>query len=507
MGKPIARILDDLAAADPAHPLVTCAGTTVTRMELSTRSNRLARAYEALGVMQGDMVTIALPNGIEFYAAAFAIWKLGATPQPVSHRLPAHERAALIELADAALVVGAPDGIHGDGIHGDSTYGGRPQVPIGFEPDPSISDAPLEPVRVSPTWKALASGGSTGRPKLILDGADGAPDPADRARAFRLKDNGVQLVAGPLYHNSPFTYSMWGAFIGCHLVVLERFDPVAALEAIEAHRVDWALFVPTMMLRILRVLEEQPGRYDLSSLETIWHLAAPCPPWVKEAWIDLVGPEKVMELYGSTEGTAGTVISGQEWLSHRGSVGRTVMGSIRILDPDGQELPAGEVGEIFMRRPEGAPPAYRYIGGEAVERDGWESVGDLGWFDEDGYLYISDRRTDLILSGGANIYPAEVEAALMEHPDIETCAVVGLPDEDMGQRVHAVVQATSDVDVDELRAFLADRLAHSKLPRSFRFVDDSLRDDAGKVRRSAVRDQEVALLAAAPGAPGAPGAP
>ena len=166
----------------------------------------------------------------------------------------------------------------------DSTHGGRPHLPVGFEPHPSISDAPIEPVRVSPAWKALTSGGSTGRPKLILAGENGERDP-NQAKRFFLKENGVQLVPGPLYHNSPFAYSMYGAFVGCQLVVLERFDPVAALEAIQTYGVDFVNFVPTMMLRILRVLEEHPGRYDLSSLETVWHMAAPCPEWLKEAWI------------------------------------------------------------------------------------------------------------------------------------------------------------------------------------------------------------------------------
>ena len=198
------------------------------------------------------------------------------------------------------------------------------------------------------------------------------------------------------------------------------------------------------------------------------------------------------ELYGSTEGTAVTIISGEEWLAHRGSVGRPVAGSMMIVDPRGDELPPREVGEILMRRLGGAPPSYRYIGAEAQEWNGWDSVGDLGWFDDDGYLYISDRRTDLILCGGANVYPAEVEAVLLEHPQIETCAVVGLPDADLGQRVHAVVQGTSDIDEDELAAFLASRLVRYKVPRSFHFVDESLRDDAGKVRRSAIRDREVA---------------
>jgi bile acid-coenzyme A ligase len=175
-----------------------------------------------------------------------------------------------------------------------------------------------------------------------------------------------------------------------------------------------------------------------------------------------------------------------------------MFGEMRIEGTEGEVLPAGEVGEIFMRGPEGAPPSYRYVGAEARERGGWESLGDLGWMDEDGYLYVSDRRTDMILSGGSNVYPAEVEAALLEHPAVESAVVVGLPDEDLGQRVHALVHATGGLTDDDLRAFLADRLVRYKVPRSFRFVDQDLRDDAGKVRRSALRDQEAALLGSGP---------
>lgn len=246
-----------------------------------------------------------------------------------------------------------------------------------------------------------------------------------------------------------------------------------------------------MMLRILRVLQEDPDRYDLGSLQSVWHMAAPCPAWLKEAWIELIGAEKITELYGGTEAQALTIINGVEWLEHRGSVGKPTVGEMKVLDPDGNQHPPGEVGEIYMRPPKGVGVTYRYVGAEPRARDGWESLGDLGWMDADGYLYISDRRTDLILTGGANVYPAEVEAALMEHPQVETAVVVGLPDDDLGERVHALVQADGELSEDALLAFLGDRLVRYKIPRSFRFVDEPLRDDAGKVRRTQLRDREV----------------
>jgi bile acid-coenzyme A ligase len=283
--------------------------------------------------------------------------------------------------------------------------------------------------------------------------------------------------------------------LGHHLVVLPKFDAVTALEAIGRQRVTWVNLVPTMMARMLRAIEAEPDRFDLSSLRSVWHMAAPCADWLKQAWIDLVGAERLMELYGGTEAQSATTISGTDWLTHRGSVGKPVSGEMVILDADGNPAAPGEVGEIFMRRAPGTPPTYRYIGAEARERNGWETLGDLGWMDADGFLYISDRRTDLILSGGANIYPAEVEAALESHPHVESAVVVGIPDDDLGQRVHALVQPKGDLSEDDLRAHLAERLVRYKIPRSFELVDTPLRDDAGKVRRSALRDAAVARLA------------
>ncbi|MGI5132985.1 AMP-binding protein [Pseudonocardia sp. CA-107938] len=483
---PAGALLTALAAAEPDRPMITCGDLTVTRAQLEAQANRLARVYRDLGVTQGRFVTIALGNSVEFVAALFAVWKLGAVPQPVSPALPAAERAEIIALADPALVLGAS----ADDVD-------RPALPSGYEPDPTVSAAPIDPVAVSPSWKAMTSGGSTGRPKLIVAGASGAVT-SQLAERVGMRPGGVQLVPGPMHHNAPFIMGATGAFLGNHVVLLPRFDAVAALEAIERHRVDWVQFVPTMMQRIWRVLDEQPGRYDLSSLRVVWHTAAPCPAWLKEAWIELVGPERLMEMYGGTEGQAVTVISGTEWLAHRGSVGRPALGEMRVLGPDGAELGPGEIGEIFMRRDPGTPPTYRYVGADARERDGWESIGDFGSTDADGYLYLHDRRVDLIISGGANIYPAEVEAAVTAHPDVTGCVVVGLPDGDLGQRVHAVVQTSAALSDEELRTFLAERLVRYKIPRSFRCVSTPLRDDAGKVRRADLRDREIALLGGDP---------
>jgi bile acid-coenzyme A ligase len=497
--RPIGDILSGLAAEDPDRPAITCGGRTITRGELESRANRLARAYAEFGVRHGDFVTVALPNGIEFYAACYAVWKLGAVPQPASWRLPGPELARLLALADPALVVGVAA----------EQAGGRASVPAGFEPDGALSAASLES-RVSPSWKATTSGGSTGVPKLIVAGRTGALDPGAMMRPFRMRRGQVQLVPGPLYHNAPFMTAMGGTFLGQHLVVLPKFDAQAALEAITQHQVNYVGLVPTMMLRILRILDTRPGAYDLSSMETVFHTAAPCPPWLKERWIDIVGADRLYEGYGGTEGQAFTIISGADWLTHRGSVGRPVAGEITVIGPDKKPVAPAVVGEVVMRRSSGSPPGYRYIGAEARVYDGgWESLGDLGWLDEDGYLYLADRVTDMLLVGGANVYPAEVEAAILEHPAVLSCAVVGLPDDDLGQLVHAVVQVDGTqreglTDVS-LRDFVEQRLVRYKVPRSFRFVTRPLRDDAGKIRRSTVRDREIRLRR--PGTDSAPEPP
>jgi bile acid-coenzyme A ligase len=466
-----------LAEQAPDAACVTHEGRTITRRELDLRSNRLARAYERLGVKQDDFVCLALPNGIEFYAAALAIWKLGATPQPLSPKLPPAERNAILALARPSLVVGVEPREIADGVAA---------VPDGFEPDPSLSDGPL-PDRTAKHWKAPTSGGSTGRPKLIVAARAGRTDP----ESPRLRQ--TQLVPGPLYHNAPFVFSMQGLFAGGHLIVMTRFDAEQALQLMAEHRVQFVVLVPTMMQRMWRLGPEVRARYDLSALQRILHMAAPCPPWLKEAFIEWLGPERVHELYAGTESQGVTTITGTEWLAHRGSVGKAQAGSqIKILDEQGRELPPRAIGEVFML-PQGGPGStYRYIGATAKSRDGWESLGDMGYLDEDGYLYLADRQTDMILCGGANVYPAEVEAAIDAHPAVRSSAVIGLPDDDLGQVVHAIVDvADNDLELDALRAHLAERLVRYKIPRTFELVRAPLRDDAGKVRRSSLRAERV----------------
>jgi bile acid-coenzyme A ligase len=444
------------AAEAPERVALTCADASLTRTEVVAQAGRLAAHMAQLGVKQGDTVTIVLPNSIDAVLTMIATWWLGATPQPVSHRLPAVERDAIIELAQPALVVDEPLAVSDDLI------------------------AP--PDVIAPVWKSVTSGGSTGRPKVIE-----ATQPAEFENVaglgalLRFPSDGAVLVTGPLSHNAPFMVTAVGLLFGNHVVVMPRFDAEQTLELVARHRIQWLYLVPTMMSRIWRLPEDVRLGYDVSSLEVAFHMAAPCPEWLKHAWIDWLGAEKVLELYGGTELQAMTNITGAEWLAHPGSVGRPVIGEIEIRD-----------GEVWMRRGPGQPSPYKYKGAEAkTADDGWESLGDLGRIDDEGYLYLNDRLTDMIVVGGSNVYPAEVEAALDEHPAIRSSCVIGLPDEDLGNAVHALIDVVGEVTDDDLRAFARERLAPYKVPRAFERVTEPLRDDAGKVRRSALRAERI----------------
>ncbi|MGI5128646.1 AMP-binding protein [Pseudonocardia sp. CA-107938] len=477
LGTPLGEAFARLARADPDRPAVTDADATVTRAELEASSNRLARAYAQLGVGVGDYVTIGLPNGIGFVEAALATWKLGAVPQPVSARLPDRELSAILDLAAPALVVGldAP---------------GRTTVPLGFRPDPALADGPL-PTVVGPSLKAPTSGGSTGRPKIIVSTQAPVLEQAVAiGLAVRVPVDGVALMPGPLYHNGPLVTATAALFLGCHLVVMPRFDAARTVELVARHRVDWLYAVPTMLHRMAKLPDLAAA--DLSSLQTVVTMAAACPEWLKRFWIERVGARTVVELYGATEAQAVTVIDGEEWLAHPGSVGRPVVGELSVRDGEGRELPPGEVGEVWMRRSETESGPYRYLGAQPREAaGGWQSVGDMGHVDVEGYLYLADRVADLILVGGSNVYPAEVEAALDEHPAVGSSCVIGLPDPEYGEVVHAIVQTTLPVTDDELLAHLAARLVRYKLPRSIERVDRPLRDDTGKVRRAALRAERI----------------
>jgi bile acid-coenzyme A ligase len=482
---PIGTQISALAALAPDEPAVTCDGLTITRAELDRSTNRLARAYADRGVGVGDYVTMVLPNSVEWIQAAVACWKLGAVPQPLSARLPAAELEDLLQLRPPALLVG-------------QEHAEIPSVPAGFTPDATLSDAAL-PEAVSPVWKAMGSGGSTGRPKLIESGGD-SRIPAAVGYPLGAQEGDTTLVPVPLSHNTGFTAATIALLMRQHLVLMSRFDPHRFLQLITDHRVTFLTTVPTIMQRTLPVYQANPQSYDLSSIRRFWHLAAPCPPAIKQAWIDLLGPEKVWELYGGTELQALTFISGDQWLTHRGSVGVVVAGEMKVLDDDGKPCPPGVEGEIYMRPNPGSAPTYRYVGATARSRDGWDSLGDLGYFDTDGFLYLSDRRVDMFTVGGRNVYPAEIESALSAHPDVLSCLVVGVPDPnagDLGQVPYALVQTSDDSTLDAagVQEFLREHIAGYKVPPTsafIEFVDTPLRDDAGKARRSAVRAEIMA---------------
>jgi bile acid-coenzyme A ligase len=474
------RAITQLAEADAERIAVLCDDEQLSRGELERRANRMAHAFAAQGVEFGRLVTIGLPNGLEFIIAVIATWKCGAIPNPISPRLPPPEIAGILELAQPALVVGFDDLEH--------RY---PSIPSHFEPPADLPDTPPSDV-VSPRERAIASGGSTGRPKLIVLNVPAEHDPDTPATILTPK--GCVLVPGPLYHAAAFGSLTQCLLTGEKAILLRRFDASQCLELIERHRVDQILFVPTMMHRIWRLPEAERKARDLSSLRIVFSGSAPCPAWLMRSFIEWLGADVMHEVYGGSERIGGTHITGREWLEHPGSVGRPIGNvGIRILDPgSGAELPNGEIGEVYMMPAGGQGSTYRYVGAEGrINGEGWESIGDMGRLDDDGFLYLADRRTDMILCGGRNIYPAQIEAALEEHPDVASSAVIGLPDEDMGQIVHAILQTTAIVDDDALRIHLRERLVHYAVPRSFERIETPLRDDAGKVRRWELRAERI----------------
>jgi bile acid-coenzyme A ligase len=472
------RVLSDLARAEPERVALVVEDDAITRAELEDRANALARACAARGVGPGDIVSLCLPNGVELVVAMFATWKLGAVPNPLSDRLTEHERDAILQRADPKLVLGVDS----------AEVGGRASLPAGFEP--ADEAAPLLDV-TPPHERALASGGSTGLPKLIIPKTPAKYDPDTASPFFRARH--AALVPGPIHHAAPFSATFQALLAGCKVVLMRRFDASRFLELVETHRIDRVTLVPTMMLRIWRLPERERLSRDVSSLERVMSGGAPLPAWLMRAWIDWLGPDVMCEAYGPSERIGGTFITGREWLEHPGSVGRPTQGGrIRIVDEDGRVLPPGEMGEIFMMPAGGTGSTYRYVGAEGRRSDdGWESVGDMGSLDQDGFLYLGDRRSDMIVIGGRNVYPAEVEAAIEAHPGVRSCAVIGLPDEDLGQRIHAVVELDGELDAESLRQVVAARVSAYKVPSSFERVDEPLRDDAGKVRRSALRNERA----------------
>lgn len=447
--------------------------------QLEQWANQLAHRLAELSVGPKSFVVINLPNGIEHIVAAQAAYKLGACPMPVSYRMPSAERDQLMALASPRAVISdAPE------LNGITRREMRSLDRYPVTPPPDAIPQP---------FKAIASGGSTGKPKLIVSpGAFNYPtDGHPFAALLGLVDGDRLYSPGPLYHNQAFLFTHVALFAGASAVLNEKFDADRTVKAIERYRPTVLNVVPTMMLRMLRAAEFHAS--DLGSLRKLWHLAAPCPDWVKRAWIERIGAPKVCELWSSTEITGITVIDGEEWLQRPGSVGKGYNTEIRILDAERRPVAPLEVGEIFTRA-FGGPPQYQYLGStqlELIDSD-FASVGDLGYVDADGYLFLADRRVDLIITGGANVIPAEVEAILTQHTGVRDVAVIGLKDEDLGRRVHALVEPTN-IDAppsqEELDSHMRKHLASYKLPRSYEMIEALPRDEAGKIRRSKLRDE------------------
>lgn len=474
----------EYAKQHPDEIVVICAredggADELTRAQFDSWSNRLAHKLIEAGVAPGHFVAINLPTCVEHLVATLATYKAGGTPMPVSYAMPAEERDAVLELGKPKLVFSDHEDL--DAISRDAMRD------VDAYPDELPEDRIPNPV------KALGSGGSTGKPKLIV-----TPGPFQlparehpTAKLLRFEAGDLKYSPGPLYHNGPFFFTQVMLFAGGRILLNERFRAGRVLDLIEQYRPTVLNLVPTMMQRMLR--EPDVNERDLSSVRLVWHLAAPCPDWAKRGFIDLLGPEKILELWAATEATGVTVIDGAEWLEHPGSVGRGVLTEFRIVDEDRNVLPPGQVGEIFSRFGDGAQ-GYEYLGSKPLESigDGFVSVGDLGYLDEEGYLYLSDRRTDMIISGGSNVFPAEVEAVISGHPKVQDVAVVGLADEDLGRRVHAIVEpidASDPPEVAELEARCLKELARYKVPRGFEVVEKLPRNEAGKIRRMALRQE------------------
>lgn len=471
--------LTQKAAQEPTAIAFIHEGVSTDFSTLEANSNRRARAFAKLGVATDDFVTVALPNGIEFIETLFACWKLGATPQPVSARFPQSERDAIVELVDPKLILGVDPGQHGE----------RSARAAGF--DVSEYDSTALPDQTSGYRMAICSGGSTGRPKVVVDHIPAQIDPT---QSFHGRGPGSSiLIPGPLYHSGPLINCLSVLLGGGKVVVMTRFDAEEALDLIAEHALELAIFVPTMMLRIWKLPPNVRAAADLSSLHRVVSSSASLPDWLQREWIEWIGAERVWEAYGGSERIGGTIISGTEWLLKPGSVGRATEGrKLRVLDPDGSPVAVGEIGDVYFLPPGGPGSTYHYLGAAPRRTpDGWETLGDMGYLDEDDYLFLVDRRTDLIICGGTNIYPAEVEGALESHPAVRSCAVIGLPDEDLGATVHAIVDVVESVDDAALRAHLESRLVRYKVPRTFELVRELLKDDAGKVRRRALREARL----------------
>ena len=503
--------LGSTARATPHKAAVIDAssGEALTFGELDARSNRLAQWLHAQGLRRGDHIAVVLENHLRYFEICWAALRSGLGVTPVNRFLTTDEAAYIVADSESKVVVTShalrelasgltehmPSCLHRLMI--DGTVPGWTGYEQAIDGQPA---AALDQEWAG--WIMLYSSGTTGRPKGIVRAeyqgpvTDGwEPSWVASRRIFDFSTDMVYLSPAPLYHAAPLTFSLATQFFGGTVVVMPKFDAAAALAAIDRHNVTHSQWVPTMFVRLLKLSEIERGAHDLSSHRVAIHAAAPCPADVKRQMIDWWGTI-LREYYGGSEGVGNTYIDSADWLAHPGSVGRATAGPLHICDDRGNELPAGEIGLVHF---ESASRPFHYHNDPVQTRaaqnpfhPNWITLGDVGRVDEQGYLYLTDRKSFMIISGGVNIYPQAIEDALAMHPSVSDVAVVGVPSAEMGEDVKAVVEPAAGVEPSEalereLIEFLRDKVARYMLPRSVDFVDQLPRSATGKLFKSAVR--------------------
>jgi acyl-CoA synthetase (AMP-forming)/AMP-acid ligase II len=493
------------AEQTPHKPAVMMAdGRTLSYAELERASTQLARVFRAAGLRAGDHVAFCVENRPEFFVIAWAAQRSGLYYTPCSTRLKAHELDYILNDCGAKALVATPATLATTSATSAPNVGLRLLIDDDAEGwtrfDAALSAQPSEPIAdQSEGYSMLYSSGTTGRPKGVKAplSTGGYPQPLQWRlnEVYGVTDETVFISPAPLYHAAPLGFSMLVHRCGGTAIIQERFDPEAFLQLVERHRVTCALMVPTMFVRLLKLPDEVRSRYDVSSLRVAVHGAAPCPIEVKERMIDWWGPV-LHEYYSGTEGVGYVHCDSAQWLAHKGTVGRPIIVPVHILGEDGQELATGDSGTIYFE-----DAGFEYHG-DPDQTDGsrdplgrpWSTMGDVGYLDEDGFLYLTDRKAHTINSGGVNIYPQEAENVLVLHPDVADVAVIGIPDDEMGERVHAVVQPANGVQPSDqlgadLIAFCRERLTHMKCPRSVDFRAELPRHDTGKLYKRLLRDE------------------
>lgn len=495
------------AVTQPDKPAVIMAetGETLSYAELDARSNRVAQLFRSRGLKRGDVVALFLENHLRYLELAWGAQRSGLFYVCISCKLTAPEVDYILRDSGARLLVTqaslekVASALDTPGVDRLMLDGAA----HGFEDAEAVlALMPPEPIEdESAGVDMLYSSGTTGRPKGVKVAL---PDPPqiDTPNAlvmlahhlYGVGPDTIYLCPAPLYHAAPLRWTMTVQRFGGTAVVMAHFDPEAALKAIERYHVTHAQFVPTHFVRMLKLPEEVRARYDTSSLKVAFHAAAPCPVPVKQAMFDWWGPI-IHEYYAGSEGNGMTAIGPDDWLAHPGSVGRAVHGIVHICDEDGNDLPPRETGLVYFE----SPTAFEYHNdpektASARNRHGWSTLGDVGWMDEEGFLYLTDRQSFMIISGGVNIYPQEIENHLVTHPAVADVAVVGGPHDEMGEEVIAVVQLVegrtgSPELATELTAFCRQSLSGIKTPRRIDFVDELPRHPTGKLYKRLLRDR------------------